>query len=376
MKNIVDTKFVSDLFGNLDHYQLTYAFNGEFTTSLTEQILSLVETSMEVESESSKTKKKVYFIMVESLQNITRHHVKKESNSLKDDYFSIHKTNLGYLVTSGNIIENNNIASITNKIEKLNAMNTDELRQYHQEMLSSTEFSEKGGAGLGLLEMLRKSGNKLVYEFIKINEEVSYFYFQSNVALNTPETEVHASGSKDTLILAKNIHNTLLENNLKTVFHGQFGHDNVKGLLAMTENKVASIENTKNRKAIISVMIEMLQNICFHADGKKDYKGEGPGMFMISDSSNGLALTTVNYIENSKIDGLIENIDKINSMNRDEAKSHFLEKLMADDENRKHGGGLGLLDIRIKSNNKISVSTQNSNQELSYLILTAKVALD
>jgi hypothetical protein len=64
---------IAELFNVLNNYQLNYAYNGDFTNDLTERILSLAETNMEVESESLKIKKKVYFIIVESLQNITRH---------------------------------------------------------------------------------------------------------------------------------------------------------------------------------------------------------------------------------------------------------------------------------------------------------------
>ena len=93
-----DVAFFSSLFNRLDEYQLSYAYNGEFTDSLTDHILGLVETSMEVESETSKTKKKVYFIMVESLQNITRHQSNPTDRKIKEGFFSIHKTKLGTIV--------------------------------------------------------------------------------------------------------------------------------------------------------------------------------------------------------------------------------------------------------------------------------------
>jgi len=369
-----DLAFFSSLFNKLDDYQLSYAYSGEFTDSITGHILSLVETSMEVESETSKTKKKVYYIMVESLQNITRHQSNTIDSKTKEGFFSIHKTKLGYLVTSGNLVKKSNIEALREKIEKINSLNQDELRDYHKEMLSAAELSEKGGAGLGLLEMLRKSGNKLTYDFIDVNETFSYFYFQANVALNSVETEDSARGNENTLLLAQNIHNIILEHNLKTVFHGQFGHDNIKGLLAMTESNVATIQNTKLRKSVISVMIELLQNICYHADGKKDYEGEGPGLFVISEGQNGLSLITVNYIENSKTKNILDYVEKINNMEDEKVKALYLEILMKDDVDRKHGGGLGLLDIRHKTNNKIDIAIEPFNEELSYLNILAHIS--
>ena len=51
---------IAELFNVLNNYQLNYAYNGDFTNDLTERILSLAETNMEVEAESLKIKKKLH----------------------------------------------------------------------------------------------------------------------------------------------------------------------------------------------------------------------------------------------------------------------------------------------------------------------------
>jgi Family of unknown function (DUF6272) len=375
METILDTNLFANLFNQLNNYQLSYAYNGEFTEKLTEQILGLVENSMNVESESSKTKKKVYFIMVESLQNITRHQSNLKDNYLVDGFFSIHKTPVGYLVTSGNIVKNENIEPLKSKLDKLNSLNADELKAYYHELLTLGGFSEKGGAGLGLIEMLRKSGNKLQYDFITISKEYSYFYFQTKVATNVIEEGENTKHENVDLNLAKTLHSTILKNNLKTVFHGQFGHENFKGILAMTENNLSGLENVKTRRAIISVMIELMQNICFHADGAVGYHGEGPGMFMISNLDAGLGLITVNYIQNSKTEKLVNYINEINGLSVEECKKKFLEILMSDTIKSDKGSGLGLLDIRIKTTNKVDISIEPYNEEFSFLVISALVNL-
>jgi len=372
MNKIFETSFFSETFSKLDNYQLNYAYNGDFSSNLTVHILNLVESSMDLENESSKTKKKVYFILVESLQNITRHQSKPDVDGLLDDFFIIQKTEESYLITSGNIIKTADVEPLKNKLQEINSLDPEKLRAYYQELLSNLEFSDKGGAGLGLLEMLRKSGNKLVFDFVKLNDTYTYFYFQAKVAKLGSENFTNAAGVEN-LNIAKSIHKTIVEHNLITVFHGQFGHDNLQGLLAMTESNVSGIDNVKFRKTIISVMIELLQNICFHADGKVDYEGEGPGLFMIAENGNSYSLITVNYIENSKTSAIESYVSQINLLSREELKTAFLEKLMRDDIDRKHGGGLGLLDVRIKTNNKVDLTIQPFSNELSYLIIIVQI---
>jgi hypothetical protein len=371
MTSSIDRAIYTQLFLDLENYQLTYTYNGEFTEQLTEQILGLVENSMNVESESSKTKKKVYFIMVESLQNITRHQSSKTEDYLLNGFFSIHKSPIGYFITSGNIVSTNNIEALKSKLDKLNSLSADELKTYHQELLTLGGFSEKGGAGLGLIEMLRKSGNKLQYDFIDINTRYSYFYFQTNVSISADYSESQANSKN--LAIAKSLHTTIIKNNLKTIFHGQFGHENFKGILAMTENNLAGLENVKLKKTIIYVMIELMQNICFHADGKADYQGEGPGMFIVTDRAEGLALTTVNYLLKSKSEWIINYINEINQLDDTQARKRFLDILMQEHVKGDKGSGLGLLDIKIKTKNKIEVSTEVYSDELSYLVITANI---
>ena len=54
-------------------------------------------------------------------------------------------------------------------------MNAEELKTYYREVLSSNELSEKGGAGLGIIDLVRKSGNKIEYRFDTVNEQFSFF---------------------------------------------------------------------------------------------------------------------------------------------------------------------------------------------------------
>ena len=57
------------------------------------------------------------------------------------------------------------------------------LKQYYMEHLENNQLSEKGGAGLGFITIAMKSGNKLTYEFNKINDETALFMLTSTVSL-------------------------------------------------------------------------------------------------------------------------------------------------------------------------------------------------
>ena len=72
-QNKSNLTYTFDFYKEMSHYDMSYIYNGSFSQAITDDILSLAETNMDQIGESSKIQKRVYFIMVESLQNITRH---------------------------------------------------------------------------------------------------------------------------------------------------------------------------------------------------------------------------------------------------------------------------------------------------------------
>ncbi|MBA2614060.1 MAG: hypothetical protein H0U95_19010 [Bacteroidetes bacterium] len=362
---------IAELFRVLNNYQLNYAYNGDFTNDLTERILALAETNMDVESESLKIKKKVYFIIVESLQNITRHQGSSKNSRLMDGFFSIHKFLGGYLVGSGNAIENDHIKSLSQKLDKVNSLSAEELKEYQKEVLSAGGFSEKGGAGLGLIEMVRKSGNKLQYDFEKIDEQNSYFYFQSKI------TEAQAGENPEideqNHEVVKSVHRAVTKNNLKVFFQGQFKHENVRSLLSMAEGSIYLAEKFEFKKTSVAIMIELLQNISYHAAGINN-SDDRPGLFMVADNNNICSLITGNYVNNNKIEELIKKIDFVNSLDNIAIEKLYLETIMLDQDELKRGAGLGFIDIRIKSKNKIEVEMVPYTDEKTFIIIKANIS--
>ena len=75
---------------------------------------------------------------------------------------------------------NQSINDLKIKLEEINNLETKEIRNVYRQMLSSAEFSTKGGAGLGLIEMAKKTGNKLDYDFVPLDDELFIFYFKQD----------------------------------------------------------------------------------------------------------------------------------------------------------------------------------------------------
>lgn len=178
--------YIFDLHSILSMKNIILVYEGEFTQEITKSVLSMAEKNMETTNEDLNIKKKVFNVMVECLQNICKH--SEEFGAENDDFntaiFMIAKEMDIYKITSGNVIYNNKIEGLKAKLEKINSLDKEGLKEYYKDTLSNSELSEKGGAGLGFIDMARKSGQKLEFEFTKIDEQISFFALQSTIVRN------------------------------------------------------------------------------------------------------------------------------------------------------------------------------------------------
>jgi hypothetical protein len=169
---------VIDLLKYMNESGIVFAYTGKIDDGLLEAIYAMMEDHLDKEQVSVIRKKKFFQILVESLQNILHHQegtlpLEKEHGRLTG--MIIFKNNDSYNLTTVNPIEKSHIPALKGKLDKVNEMNADELKEYYRQTLAKGEFSEKGGAGLGIIEIARKSGRALKYEFNDINADYALF---------------------------------------------------------------------------------------------------------------------------------------------------------------------------------------------------------
>jgi hypothetical protein len=117
---------------------------------------------------------------VESLQNLF-HHIELNHEGIEEDLdpkfgvLVIERDGEFYKVTTGNFVNTKRIKFLKEKIDKINSLTKDELKDMYKFILNHQKLSAKGGGGLGLVDIARKSGNKLEYEFYVYNENYSFF---------------------------------------------------------------------------------------------------------------------------------------------------------------------------------------------------------
>ena len=167
----------------MEQENILLSFKGVVTSDLLSSVLQIMESKMNYLEESPKTKKKVFNVLVECLQNLYHHiDVNEESGQqqreiieAKSALFIIAKEEDYFQIRTGNYVDKQSAEDLVEKLEKINGMDKDELKLYYQEVLNTGTLSEKGTAGLGMIDIARKSGNKLEYQLLDVNDTTSFF---------------------------------------------------------------------------------------------------------------------------------------------------------------------------------------------------------
>jgi hypothetical protein len=164
---------------------IVLAYKGNISEELFNSLLQIAESKLGKIELKYKTRKKIFNILVEILQNVF-HHIDGEEGDDNQDLLSIvfllSKYDSDYKIITGNHILQSKVDELKSRIDFINTMNEEELRSVYRQNLYDGDVSEKGGAGLGIIDIARRSGEKIVYNFKKVDDFYSFFSLEVKIS--------------------------------------------------------------------------------------------------------------------------------------------------------------------------------------------------
>lgn len=172
-------RYIYDLHQTMIDHHLILVYEGEFTQEITKSVLAMAERNMDSTGEESSIKRKVFNVMVECLQNIVKHgdHTNHDNAAV----FLIGRSDEAYIVISGNPIHKSEKDSLKSKLDNINSLDKDGLKQLYKDIIKNTQISDKGGAGLGFVDMARKSGQPLEFDFVDLENDGAFFCLKCSI---------------------------------------------------------------------------------------------------------------------------------------------------------------------------------------------------
>jgi hypothetical protein len=171
-----------EYFLKLNENQVISAFKGKIGPEVLRSILRSTESRLVDVPETVPIRKKIFNILVELVQNLIKHVDAEAKGEKALSTLMVTRDAGGYLISTGNHIPRAMSEFVQERVEMLNSMSKDELRQYYRVNMERNEMSEKGGAGLGLIDIVRKADGKLECFIEPVNEYLDFLVLQIRVS--------------------------------------------------------------------------------------------------------------------------------------------------------------------------------------------------
>ncbi len=154
-------------------------YKGEVDHRRIDQLLKSLKKSDSYISLNKTTAKRVYAILVECLENISKHSEKKITPDGKYlPYIHVTKSMTKVLIRTGNPVSEAVAQQLCNRLDQINQVNDTELNRLYDDMINKETERNGNGAGLGFMLMKFKSGNPIEYSLHKTDGEFIFIEFR------------------------------------------------------------------------------------------------------------------------------------------------------------------------------------------------------
>jgi hypothetical protein len=187
-------KFAEDLRRTMAIQNPVIEHNGLLNQDTILKILNNLEKLMDEFGEKLKTTRKAFTIITECLQNIVRYSDKIEDKDV-NPLFILDKQDDRYLIATGNLVSKNKSEKLKDRLISLNSMDWYAIQEAYREvikknMLEKDPERDRNSAGLGFIEMARKSEQKFIFDFKEYDEDYDYFILGIPIAKNSERNKV------------------------------------------------------------------------------------------------------------------------------------------------------------------------------------------
>ena len=167
----------------------------------------------------------------------------------------------------------------------------------------------------------------------------------------------------------------MTDTNIDLAFKGPFSHEILLSLAdVILETVDSKMPQQKNSKKVFAVFIELTQNIRDYSIEKKATNGKsfGTGLVTLQENHDEFIITSGNLVTNETAKTMIEYCDYLNSLEKDELKNIYKEK-MNEPSTDSSGGGVGLITIKRKTDIPFETKVETVDEHTSFFVLTVKI---
>ncbi|MGR8935929.1 MAG: SiaB family protein kinase [Gammaproteobacteria bacterium] len=175
---------------NIIENNIILLFEGKMSQGVLIALVDMLREKLNATEEASGDRlhylaRKLYAIFVELAQNIQNHSLEREvvgQTSIGCGIIVMREKAGFFTITSGNALLNSDADKLMHYCHYLNSLDGDGLKKLYKEKLRTTRRIGDKGAGIGLIEIMRKSDSLLETAIRKLDERSVFFSLSVNIA--------------------------------------------------------------------------------------------------------------------------------------------------------------------------------------------------
>lgn len=153
-------------------HRTLFRYEGPLDMQLLPQIVKSAEQLLIGEKVRTPLRRKIVSILIELAQNVIHYGI--HNHPLANPTISLTREGDNIVLSISNPIHVSQELFLRTYIENLLSMSKDEQNALYQNVLTKSDYTDSGGAGLGILQVLIKSDN-FSYKIEPLGQEHAYF---------------------------------------------------------------------------------------------------------------------------------------------------------------------------------------------------------
>jgi len=147
-----------------------------FTQTDVDGVVQFIETL----NEKGPLIRKISFLTVEVIQNII-HHSDKTPKGETFAYFELLQESDNYIIKSGNLLSKDKTEELEKRLQSVTNLTEEEIKETIIGKLENESFTEKGGAGIGLLSIKKRVKEGMDYTIEYFKEDYNFIHFEIKI---------------------------------------------------------------------------------------------------------------------------------------------------------------------------------------------------
>ena len=151
-------------------------YSGNITQEYVDEVIEFVSKL----EEKPALIRKISFLIVETLQNVI-HHSDKTPSGETFAYFELLKSEEGYEIKTGNLLLKEKTEELDKRLQCITTSSEEEIKEKILNRLEQEGFSEKGGAGIGLLSIRKRVKEGMEYNIEYFKDDYNFIHFEIKI---------------------------------------------------------------------------------------------------------------------------------------------------------------------------------------------------